>query len=171
MGESIREWCKTHVKVVITNKYLNADFVKQELVALVLLFVILLAGGGIFRAIERDAWQMSPNLSGTPTNLTFIDSVYWATVTLTTIGMYSCVIHHHHQYTGYGDITPRTRGGQAFTVFFIVIGIVIMASAVNAFPALFRSVLKTVMLKATSKQSTSHCFVFRCIDGDFRNYV
>jgi len=87
MGESIREWCKTHVKVVITNKYLNADFAIQELVALVLLFVILLAGGGIFRAIERDAWQMAPNLSGTPTNLTFIDSVYWATVTLTTIGM------------------------------------------------------------------------------------
>jgi len=48
---------------------------------------------------------------------TWIDSVYFSVITLTTIG--------------YGDFAPQTNEGKLFTVFFILIGLGVILSFVN----------------------------------------
>ena len=48
---------------------------------------------------------------------TWIDSIYFSVITLTTIG--------------YGDFSPQTDEGKLFTIFYIVIGIGIILSFIN----------------------------------------
>ena len=48
----------------------------------------------------------------------WIDAVYFSVITLTTIG--------------YGDFSPQTMEGKLFTIFYIVIGIGIILSFINA---------------------------------------
>lgn len=50
--------------------------------------------------------------------LSWVDSLYFSTVTLTTIG--------------YGDIAPETDAGKLFTVFYVIIGISIIGAFINA---------------------------------------
>lgn len=50
--------------------------------------------------------------------LSWVDSLYFSTITLTTIG--------------YGDITPQTDAGKLFTVFYVIVGISIVGAFVNA---------------------------------------
>lgn len=50
-------------------------------------------------------------------DLTFIDALYFSTITLTTIG--------------YGDIVPTTDLGKIFTVFYVLIGIGLIAGIAN----------------------------------------
>jgi len=47
----------------------------------------------------------------------WIDAVYFCVITLTTIG--------------YGDIVPKTDFGKLFTVFYVIIGVGIIATFVN----------------------------------------
>ncbi len=51
--------------------------------------------------------------------LKWLDSFYFSTITLTTVG--------------YGDITPHTDAGKIFTVFYVLIGIGIIATFANLF--------------------------------------
>ena len=46
-----------------------------------------------------------------------IDSIYFSVVSLTTVG--------------YGDLTPETQGGRLFVVFYLIVGIAIIAALVN----------------------------------------
>lgn len=48
---------------------------------------------------------------------TWLNSVYFCVITLTTVG--------------YGDITPQTNAGKAFTTFYVLIGIGIFAAVIN----------------------------------------
>ncbi len=50
-------------------------------------------------------------------SLSWLDSLYFCVITLTTIG--------------YGDIVPRTDAGKIFTTFYVVIGIGIFAAVIN----------------------------------------
>ncbi len=50
-------------------------------------------------------------------NLSWLDSVYFCIITLTTIG--------------YGDIVPKTDAGKVFTIFYVLIGIGVLAAVVN----------------------------------------
>lgn len=50
-------------------------------------------------------------------NLSWLDSLYFSVITLTTIG--------------YGDIVPKTDAGKLFTTFYVLIGIGIFAAVVN----------------------------------------
>lgn len=50
-------------------------------------------------------------------NLKWLDSVYFSVVTLTTIG--------------YGDIVPKTDAGKIFTIFYVIVGIGILAGVAN----------------------------------------
>jgi voltage-gated potassium channel Kch len=49
--------------------------------------------------------------------LSFIDSLYFSVITLTTIG--------------YGDIVPKTDVGKIFTVFYVLVGISLLAGIAN----------------------------------------
>lgn len=48
---------------------------------------------------------------------TWLDSVYFSVVSLTTVG--------------YGDLTPTTSLGKLFTIFYLIIGISIIAALIN----------------------------------------
>lgn len=50
-------------------------------------------------------------------NLSWLDSLYFCVITLTTIG--------------YGDITPHTDAGKIFTIFYVIVGIGILAAVIN----------------------------------------
>ncbi|MCB9246693.1 MAG: two pore domain potassium channel family protein [Flavobacteriales bacterium] len=49
---------------------------------------------------------------------TWIDSLYFCVVTLTTVG--------------YGDFAPQTDGGKIFTIFYIIVGIGIILSFIDS---------------------------------------
>ena len=80
--------------------------IQQELLALVILSLMLvyLAACGI-HFFERDA---QPEAFGS-----IIDSMWWAVVTLTTVG--------------YGDVYPETGGGKVFTALVTLIGVGLIA--------------------------------------------
>lgn len=80
--------------------------IKQELLALVILSLMLvyLAACGI-HYFERD---VQPEKFGS-----IIDSMWWAVVTLTTVG--------------YGDVYPETGGGRIFTALVTLIGVGLIA--------------------------------------------
>ncbi len=62
----------------------------------------------------------------------FIDSIYWAVVTIATVG--------------YGDITPRTEGGKLFTMILIVLGITMYGFIIQSISStMVEKVFKEVM--------------------------
>lgn len=50
-------------------------------------------------------------------SLTWLDALYFSTITLTTIG--------------YGDIVPKTEIGKLFTIFYVLFGVGIIAATLN----------------------------------------
>jgi hypothetical protein len=48
----------------------------------------------------------------------FIEALYWALVTITTVG--------------FGDVVPETHGGKAFTILFCLVGCTVLAWSVNS---------------------------------------
>lgn len=72
--------------------------------------IFLIALGTVsYRYLEKWSW---------------LDSVYFSVVTLTTVG--------------YGDISPQTDGGKIFTLFYILLGIGIILSFINAVNSHYR---------------------------------
>jgi len=73
------------------------------------LFAVLLVGGAIIMTIERN-YPSDPDLKERARELwTFLNAVYFATVTLTTIG--------------YGNMTIRSPGSKVFVSFYALIGL------------------------------------------------
>jgi len=64
--------------------------------------IIIAFGSSVYHYLEGWSW---------------IDSVYFSIITLTTIG--------------YGDFSPQTDEGKVFTMFYIIIGVGIILSFVN----------------------------------------
>ena len=48
---------------------------------------------------------------------TWLDSIYFCIVTITTLG--------------FGDFTPQTNAGKIFTIFYIIIGVIIILTFIN----------------------------------------
>ena len=59
----------------------------------------------------------------------WIDCIYFSVITLSTIG--------------YGDFSPQTDGGKLFTIFYIIIGIGIILSFINAIYHHYSTAVKT----------------------------
>ena len=76
-------------------------FIKPRRILLVV--ALLIIGGAVFyHHVEGLSW---------------LDSVYFCVITLTTVG--------------YGDITPHTDAGKIFTIFYILFGVAIIASSLS----------------------------------------
>ena len=65
--------------------------------------VIIGIGTLVYHFVEKWSW---------------IDSIYFSVVTLTTIG--------------FGDLTPQTDGGKIFTIFYIILGLGMILGFINA---------------------------------------
>ena len=116
------------LKLIRFNKALNRfdkafKLIKEELILFVILTFILifLSASGIY-FFEREAQP--------ETFVSIFDSLWWAIVTLTTVG--------------YGDVYPVTVGGKIFTFFVLIIGIGIVT-----FPA---NLIATALSKARSNE-------------------
>jgi voltage-gated potassium channel Kch len=67
-----------------------------------LVIAVLTVGTIFYHLVERWGW---------------IDSLYFSVITLTTVG--------------YGDFAPKTTAGKLFTIFYIVVGLGILASYIT----------------------------------------
>ncbi len=76
--------------------------VKNQLIAVLLLTFAYIIASALF------IFQMEPSLFNT-----FFDALYWATISITTIG--------------YGDITPVTFGGRVITMISALVGVAVIA--------------------------------------------
>ncbi len=82
--------------------------------------VVLVVGAGFYHYVEDLRW---------------VDAFYFCTITLTTIG--------------YGDITPVTDVGKLFTMFYVLIGVGIIATLANLF---LQNAIGRRQFKKTAKQ-------------------
>ena len=80
------------------------SFLKDDEYRDLLLTTLAVLGGGSIAYHYLEGWS-------------WIDSVYFSIITLTTIG--------------YGDFSPQTEAGKLFTIFYIIIGIGIILTFVN----------------------------------------
>jgi voltage-gated potassium channel len=83
--------------------------------------VVLITGSVFYHFVEKLNW---------------LDAVYFSTITLTTVG--------------YGDIVPHTDLGKFFTIFYVIIGIGILATFANLL--LKNAVAKRQLKHPKSKQ-------------------
>ena len=92
----------------------------------ILSFFVLLLGSIVYHFIEKLSW---------------LDSIYLSVITLSTVG--------------YGDITPKTSAGKIFTMFYILIGIGIIATLANLLikRAAFRREFRQTNAKKKSSKS------------------
>lgn len=76
---------------------------QRQFQAILAVAVVVLSGGAVFyHFVEGFSW---------------LDSFYFCMITLTTVG--------------YGDFSPHTNAGKLFTIFYILIGIGIIATLAN----------------------------------------
>lgn len=76
---------------------------KQELRGAGIAAILMLSGGAIFfHYVQKLSW---------------LDAIYFCTISLATVG--------------YGDITPTTPAGKIFIMFYVIVGIGIIATFAN----------------------------------------
>jgi len=83
--------------------------------------IVLAMGTAVYHYLEGWSW---------------LDSAYFSVITLTTVG--------------YGDFSPQTDGGKAFTILYIVIGVGIILSFINTVYSHYNAV------KAAGKNGASN---------------
>ena len=83
---------------------MKKDFEKHQFrIALGMALIWIAIGTVVYHYLEKLEW---------------VDSLYFSTVTLTTVG--------------YGDFTPETDTGKMFTVLYVLVGIGIIATFISA---------------------------------------
>ncbi len=88
---------------------------------LIFVVLVLLAGALFYHKVEGWGW---------------LDALYFAVITLTTIG--------------YGDFTPRTPAGKLFTIFYILLGMGVLAVFITT---LAQNAMQEQRQKAKEKQT------------------
>lgn len=83
---------------------------------------VLLSGAVFYHIVEKLNW---------------LDAFYFCTITLTTVG--------------YGDIVPHTNAGKFFTIFYVVIGVGILATFANL---IIKNAVARRELRQQEKQNT-----------------
>jgi len=119
---------------VISNK-------KFELLTLLflLIFIVMTAGIAIYILEER----VNPNIES------LFDAVYWALITMSTVG--------------FGDIVPVTSLGQAISMLIIVSGIAMMSFATSVIVSAFSErLIELKENRVVEEMNKSHSFIIIC---------
>jgi voltage-gated potassium channel Kch len=80
----------------------DALIIRQYRIVASITLVVILGGAIFYHLVEKLSW---------------LNAVYFCVITLATVG--------------YGDITPKTDAEKLFTIFYVLIGIGIIATFVN----------------------------------------
>jgi hypothetical protein len=98
----------------------RAQVIKQYRIASASTIAVLLIGALFFHETEHWSW---------------LNSFYFCTTTLTTVG--------------YGDLTPKTDAGKLFDIFYVLIGIGILAYFANI-------MLKNILVRRQYRRAKKH---------------
>lgn len=77
---------------------------------------------------EKDSWIISNDLEGTSMFIRYIASLYWATVTCTTVG--------------YGDILPKNKWELFWAILIILVGVAIFSYILSDLSSKFSEITK-----------------------------
>src|SRR5512139_2171344 len=115
---------KSGTRYIIT--YLSRNRAESALYILVLMVIIIIESGG-FLVLQAERASLSANI------LTAADAIWWAYVTITTVG--------------YGDRFPTTTAGR-------IVGILVMTTGVAVF-ATFAGLISSKLLASPAKEEES----------------
>ena len=104
------------------------QIVKQPQYRSLIYWIILLIGVGTVFFARVEGWGI-------------LDSLYFSVMTLTTVG--------------YGDFTPTTESGKLFTVFYVLVGMGILASFLNMLARERRTILQSRLGQEGKSESES----------------
>eukprot|EP01038_Epipyxis_sp_PR26KG_P005583 gene5583-7708_t len=144
---------RLHIESVTKIKNMNLAVYENELRELQIkgivdgLFILIAIFSGSIGMILIEGW-------------TFNDSIYWACVTITTVG--------------YGDVTPKTKLGKVFTILYVICGSALAAKGFRdliAYPMLLRAKENEMLITSQFGDELSEKSLNKILYSEFFNRI